>query len=772
MGHLPGLISDLALILITGAITTILFRKINQPLVLGYIIAGFIVGPHLSITPTVVDAENVETWADIGVIFLLFSLGLEFSFRKLKNIGGAASLTAGVEVVFILISGYLLGKAMGWSLMDSIFLGGMLASSSTTIISKAFDELSVKTQKYAGVVIGVLIVEDLVVIMIMVLLSTIAVTRDFQGMEMLVTVLKLSVFLVLWFIAGIFIIPTLLKKARKLLNDETLLILSVALCLVMVVVATKIGFSAELGAFIMGSILAETTSAQKIEHLIKPVRDLFGAVFFVSVGMLIDPALIIEYRWPILWVTLLVLGGKLLSTTAGALISGQSLKQSVQVGMSMSQVGEFAFIVASLGLSLGVTSEFLFPVAVGVSAVTTFTTPYMIKSSPALYSFLERKLPQSWIERIHNYSLRSQEIQAESSWKKIIKSYINIMLVNSMIVFAIFLLSVEMLLPFASELMNNSLLANLTVLVVALTAASPFLWAIMAKHPESLREKEVVLDRKYRNGPMVILAISRIILGIVIIGFLLDRMFSASVAFFVGMPVIILTVIIFSRGTRLFHRKLESVFHSNLNTGENETDRQGSHDHLQHQLRSHPGLEPWDVHLVDLEVPRNAPFIGKTLKELGWREKFGINIIYIKRGDRLIFAPGRYSCLHALDNVGIIGTDAQMQSFKPVFEAHEEIGADDQSNETIIIQSVAIGEESRFNGLELGKSGIRESTNGLVIGLEREGNRILNPDSSMMFKPGDIVWIAGERTKINRLMEEYSKKMNEPDNVHSINNNK
>lgn len=355
MGHLPSLIADLALILITGAITTLLFRKIKQPLVLGYIIAGFLVGPHLSLTPTVADTENIKILADIGVIFLLFSLGLEFSFKKLKRVGGTASITALVEILFITGAGYLLGKWMGWSVMDSLFLGGMLASSSTTIIIKAFDELNVKTMQYARVVFGVLIVEDIVVIVLMVLLSTLAVTNQFEGSEMLYTVTKLLFFLILWFMAGIFLLPTFLRKAKKLLDEETLLILSIGLCLGMVVIATQMGFSAELGAFIMGSVFAETTSAEKVEHLTKSVKDLFGAIFFVSVGMLIDPETIIEYRVPVLLVTLLVIFGKLFSTTAGALVSGQSLRQSVQIGMSMAQVGEFAFIVASLGLSLGVT---------------------------------------------------------------------------------------------------------------------------------------------------------------------------------------------------------------------------------------------------------------------------------------------------------------------------------------------------------------------------------------------------------------------------------
>ncbi|HNU16043.1 MAG TPA: cation:proton antiporter, partial [Chitinophagaceae bacterium] len=535
MEHLPGLIKDLALILITGAVTTILFRRIKQPLVLGYIIAGILVGPYIHFTPSVTDETNINTLAEIGVIFLLFSLGLEFSFRKLKRVGGAVTITAFVEIVVITLAGYLLGTWMGWSLMDSIFLGGMLASSSTTIISKAFDELKIKTEQYARVVVGVLIVEDLVVIMLMVLLSTVAVTKEIQGAEVLFSILKLMLFLVLWFIAGIFLIPTLLRRAKKMLNDETLLILSVGMCLGMVVLATKIGFSAELGAFIMGSILAETTSAEKIEHLIRPVKDLFGAVFFVSVGMMIDPAVMVEYRWPILWVTLLVLFGKFLSTSAGALMSGQPLKQSVQVGMSMAQVGEFAFIVASLGLSLGVTSNFLFPVAVGVSAITTFTTPYMIKFSPAVNSLVIRIIPASWTAALNSFTSGSQDIRAKSSWQKIINAYLRNVITNSILVIAIFTASIELLLPILEEYIPNPFFCNLALLFIALAFAAPFLWALMAKRFTNLVYRELWVDKKQYIGPMFLLEISRVIIGILIIGYLLDRLFSPSIAIIVGL---------------------------------------------------------------------------------------------------------------------------------------------------------------------------------------------------------------------------------------------
>lgn len=754
MGHLPKLIEDLALILVTAAITTLLFRKIKQPLVLGYIIAGLLVGPNLSVTPTVIDTANVKTLAEIGVIFLLFSLGLEFSFKKLMRVGGTASITAFVEIIFICCTGYMTGQLMGWSVMDSLFLGGMLASSSTTIIIKAFDELGIKTKQYARVVFGVLVVEDIVVILLMVLLSTVAVTKQFEGSEMLFTVGRLLFFLILWFIAGIFLLPTLLKKAKDLLDEETLLILAIGLCLGMVVIATQVGFSAELGAFIMGSILAETTKAEKVEHLIKPVKDLFGAVFFVSVGMLINPETIMEYRWPVIWVTLLVLFGKFLSTTLGALLSGQPLKQSVQVGMSMAQIGEFAFIVASLGLSLGVTSEFLFPVAVGVSAITTFTTPYMIRFSPQMYDLILKILPNRWIESLNQYANSAQKIQAESTWNKVLSSYINIAVTNGIIILAMMLLSINFLKPFLNANMENPMLASVIGIFISLGTASPFLWALMAKRPNNMDYKELWISKDYNRGPLYVIEIFRLIAGISILSFWVSRIFSGTIAIIIVVPLIVVIIYLFSKRIQKFYHRLEKRFITNLHAREIAAEE---NSHSEKLLREHfkpeSELAPWEAHMVDMEVKQNAEYIGKTLEELAWRENYGINIAYIKRGDKLIYAPGRFNKLLPFDQVGIIANDEQIQKFKPVFETTEVLDPTEYNVEDIIVQKIVVNEHNKLKGHTVRDSGIRERTNGLVIGIERNNQRILNPNSFTEFEWGDIVWIVGERKKIQKLHE-------------------
>ncbi len=752
MGHLPGLIEDLALILIAAAITTLIFRRLKQPLVLGYIIAGFLISPHLSLTPTVADTQNIETLAEMGVIFLLFSLGLEFSFKKLIRVGGSASITALVEIIFIMIAGFYLGRWMGWGQMDSLFLGGMLASSSTMITIKAFEELKIKTQQYVRVVFGVLVVQDIVVVLLMVLLSTVAVSRQFQGAEMIFTVAKLVFFLILWFITGIFLVPSLLRWAKKLLDEETLLILSLGLCLGMVVVATQVGFSAELGAFIMGSILAETTKAEKIEHLLKPVKDLFGAIFFVSVGMLIDPQAIIAYRWPVLWVTLLILFGKLFSTVLGALLSGQPLKQSIQVGMSMAQVGEFTFIVATLGLTLGVTSNFLFPVAVGASAITTFTTPYMIKFSEPLYQFVEKRMPESWLRKLHNYSSSTQNIQAENKWKTVMMSYLKIIVTNGIILLALMLVSIKFFIPFLNSNIDNNLLRSVIALVVTLGVASPFLWALMAKKPDKTAYRELWLQKKYSRGPLLILEISRVVAGILLIGFWVDRLFTTSIAILVAVPLIIVVLILFSNKIQRFYQRIEGRFLSNLNARQiEEKQRLRDEEIYKNRLRPPSDLSPWDAHMIGLEVNPHAGYIGKTLTELAWREKYGINIAYIKRGENLMYAPNRYTRLLPFDDVGIIATDDQMEKFKPVFEEAASLEIDEKRTEDIILQKMVVDEKNRLKGLTIRASSIRERTNGLVVGIERNGDRILNPGSDTTFEWGDIIWIVGEREKIKQL---------------------
>lgn len=744
MAHLPNLIQDLALILVAGGIVTLIFKKLKQPVVLGYILAGLLVGQHITFVPTVVDKENINILAEIGVIFLLFSLGLEFSFKKLVRVGGTATITAIVEIIGMMLIGYGAAKLLGWSSMDAIFLGGILSVSSTTIIIRAFEELGVKSKQFAGVVFGVLIIEDLVAILLLVLLSTLAVSRQFAGMEMVVSVLKLLFFLSLWFLAGIFLLPTFLKRIKKLLNEEMLLIVSLGLCLGMVVLATKVGFSPALGAFVMGSILAETTSAERIEHIIQPVKDLFAAVFFVSVGILINPGAIVEHKWVVLLLTVLTIVGKILSTSIGALLSGQPLKQSIQAGMSLAQIGEFSFIIATLGVTLKVTSDFLYPMAVAISAVTTFTTPYLIKFSEPVYNAINRILPERVRNSLNKYSTGAQDIQAESRWKSVLKSYGIIIGTNAIVIVAVALLTSTFLAPFINSKFASGWISKLITFIIALAVTMPFFWALISKKPSSSDYRDLWLDNKYNRGPLVIIEILRNLLAVFLFGLLVDRLFSSLIAFAVALPVMIVMVLVFSRRIQSFYHRIENRFLNNLNARDLEAVENNT------TPASNVNLSHWDAHLADFEVSPEASFIDKPLEELSWREQYGINIAFIKRGSKIIYAPSRDEKLFPYDEIGVIGTDEQMQHFRSIIDVEYD-DSGENATDNIILQKILVDEYTRLKGQTIRGSGIREKTNGLVFGIERNGKHLLNPASDVVFEWDDIIWLVGDRRKVSAL---------------------
>lgn len=741
MTHLPVLIADLGLILAAGGITTIIFKKIKQPLVLGYIIAGLLVGPHFKFIPTVSDNANITIWAEIGVIFLLFSLGLEFSFKKLVKVGGSSSITALVEIIGMCLIGYLAGKLMGWKTMDSIFLGAVLSVSSTTIIIRAFDELGVKHKKFANLVFGALIVEDLAAILIMVLLTTVAVSQQFAGADMLISILKLSFFLILWFLGGIFIIPTFLKLTKKLMNDEMLLVVSLALCLVMVILAVKVGFSPALGAFIMGSILAETTQAEKIEHLTKSVKDLFGAIFFVSVGMLIDPKILFAYWQPILIITGITIVGKLITTGSGALLSGQPLKTSVQTGLSLTQIGEFSFIIATLGLSLKVTSDFLYPITVAVSAITTFTTPYLIKYSENFYNFLAKIFPQRWLDAISRYSSSTEGITTLSDWKVLLRSYIVNTIIHSVIIIAIVFLASRYLHPFIENNITNGKNGVILSVIISFLIMSPFLWALSIKRIEKTAYSHLWLNKKYTRGPLIAIEIFRIALGIFFVGFLMYEFFDTWIAAGIALGLIILVMVIFSRKLQSFYERMENRFFYNLNARET--------------AKRQPEILPWDTHLLELTVAPESKLVGQTLVDLAVREKYGINIAMIERGKIMIPTPKRDERLYPNDKVLVIGTDDQLASVKNLFEG-DNVEIDEEGSfpkQDMSLQKIVINSKSPVFGQTIRDSGIREKTQGLVVGIERNGQRILNPDSNLVFENEDIVWIVGNNKRIPELLK-------------------
>ncbi len=732
MSHLPHLISDLGLILGAAAVITLIFKRLKQPLVLGYIVAGLLVGPNFNLFPTIVEIHSIQTWAEIGVIFLLFGLGLEFSFKKLVKVGGVAVVTALMGIGFTMGMGYAMGSLLGWASMDSLFLGGILAIASTTIIFRAFEELGVKSQKFTGVVMGVLVIEDLVAVVLMVVLSTVAVTRTFEGGTMMVSIFKLAFFLVLWFISGIFFLPSFLKAIRKLMSEETLLIVSLALCFLMVVLANQAGFSSALGAFIMGSILAETTKAEKIEHLLKPVKDLFGAIFFVSVGMLINVQTMIDYAWPITIATLILLIGKPTFVIIGALISGQPLKIAVQSGMSLSQIGEFSFIIATLGLSLNVTSDFLYPVAVAVSVLTTFTTPFMIRLSPAVHRLLENKLPNRLTNAINRYSAGTVEVKDTGDWKRLIRFYFMNMVVFSVIIATIILLSTQYILPLFSESSwSKALTATVTLVIL-----SPFLWALAFRRTQPQAYANVWV-KPVQRVPLVALMLLRILLALFFVGFLFGRLFSPWVAV-AGVLATLVILLAFSKKIREFYARIELRFLSNLNERDD-------------QQQAAPLLTPWDTHLAVFTLSAESHYIGKTLEESRIREEFGVNIAAIERGNHILNVPSRDQRLYPHDVISVIGTDDQLDNFRTHLESMIREPELMPTKQSVSLQHFVIQKESPLLGKTIRHSGIRERTKGLVVGIERKGERILNPESDLVFELKDIVWIVGNEKRIQVL---------------------
>lgn len=747
MSHLPTLIADLALILISASIITLLFKWLKQPLVLGYIVAGLLAGPYVHIFPTVGDIANINIWAEIGVVFLLFALGLEFSFKKLINVGSTAFITATTEVISMLLIGYMVGYLLGWGTMNSIFLGGMLSMSSTTIIIKAFDDLGLRSQRFTGIVFGTLVVEDLIAILMMVLLSTMAVSKDFVGEELLVSVLKVVFFLILWFLIGIFILPAFLKKAKKLMNNETLLIVSLGLCLGMVVLATYTGFSAALGAFIMGSILAETVEAEHIEHIIQPVKDLFGAIFFVSVGMLVNPAVLVEYAWPVIIITLVTIIGKAIFSSLGVLLSGESLNISIKSGFSLAQIGEFAFIIAGLGVSLKVLDPFISPIIVAVSVITTFTTPYFIRLANPFAEWLYKVLPPKVQEMLARYASGKKTVNHDSDWKKLLKNIVGRVIIYSVLLTAIWLLSVKTLYPAVSELFTPvTIWVNLAMCLATLLLMTPFLWALISnKYNSSAIFLKLWEDENYNHGRLVALVLFRVSVAIFFISAVVISYFHLNIGIGVVIAVAVVALILILREDLTQYSRLETHFLTNLNLREEVAKK---HHPLKTSFNSE--FNNKDIELTSVLVSPYSRHIGKSLGELSFRQKFGVNVVVIVRGDLKIYIPKSSERIYPQDKLAVVGTDQQLQKFRDEIESPQGVPGTEEMYQEMNLHSFTVNEAFHFLDKSIVQSRLGEKYDSIVVAIERNGE-LVPLDKDATFLLGDLVWFVGEREKIRQL---------------------
>ena len=752
MAELPDLIEDLALILVVAGVVTLIFKKLKQPLVLGYIVAGFLVSPNMPYTASVADMENVHLWADIGVMFLLFSLGLDFSFKKILKMGASPVISTCTTIFCMSMLGFSVGSFFGWERMDCIFLGGMLAMSSTTIIYKAFDDLGLRQQQFAGLVMSVLILEDILAIVMMVMLSAIA-QGNLEGSQMIESVMRIGFFLILWLIVGIFAIPLFLRTVRSLINAEVLLVVSLGLCCAMAVFSSKVGFSSAFGAFIMGSILAETVEAERIEKLVEPVKNLFGAIFFVSVGMLVDPKILVEYAIPIMLLVLTILIGQSVFGTFSFMLAGESLKSAMRCGFSMAQIGEFSFIIASLGLSLGVISDFLYPVVVAVSVITTFLTPYMIRLATPVYNNLEHRLPNKLINSLNSLSMNShQHMHGQNYWKKLLTQMTINTVVYSILTSAAIAVMFTFVLPFVRSLLPgwelhwyaNGVTGVLTVLVIA-----PFLRAMVMKKNRSPEFRALWAESNRNRLPLLFTILVRAIIAISFIFYICNYLSRFTNALMITIGVIVILLIIFSRWVKHRSITLERLFVQNLRSRDIAAQVYGKKRPLYADR-----LLDRDIHIADFEVPLDSKWMGQSLKQLNLGKKYGVHISSILRSGWRINIPDGDNVIFPGDILQAIGDDDQFSAFREALD-RERLGVDPDSEKRLMkLRQLVISGGSPFVGKTLIESGIRDHYSCMVIGLEEGKQNLSAFPPNRKFIEGDIIWVVGEEESLDTLIKE------------------
>jgi len=751
MESLPALFSDLALILVTAGITTVIFKWLKQPVVLGYIIAGFLIGPNFEWFPVINDHTSVETWSEIGMVFMLFGIGLEFSFKKLKKVGGTVGITALTELVTMCVVGFLLGKVLGWSQMDCIFLGAMLSISSTTIIAKAFDDMKLHREKFSGNVIGELVVEDLEAVLLMVILSTLAVSKTFDGMQLVTSMLKLGFFLLIWFIGGIFIVPTVLRWSRKFMSEETLTVFAVGLCFMMVVLANVAGFSSALGAFIMGSILAETLEAEMIHKVTTPIKNLFGAVFFVSVGMLVDPKILVEYWWQILVITGVLLLFKPMSNVAGRLIAGLGLKQAIQGGFCFCQIGEFSFIIASLGLSYGVIDEFLYPIIVSVSIITTFITPYAIKASLPTYRWLSGHFPEKWLNHLES---NDRGIKVKSGKKVSMASFVGRqvkhIIINVAIVIAVLFICFWIgfgVMKYVHGIWGIAISAAITLVLV-----SPFLWAIGFRHTLVKTTHKLMEHSRFNKTLILSIFILRFIIVWVVATAVMRHFFNAEFWSHLGVGApyfrfinvamaLVYTILLRVMSPAMkFYKRIEDNFQGNLNK------RQST------QVFAIPEILQENCHLQKMTLSPDSEYSGKLIKETDFRDNYNVSVVSVERGKQLFELPKSDFQLYPFDKITFVGHEDHLRLLVGKVEVFDDTLIQEHEESEVDLFNVQVRPNSPYVGVALRDSGLAENFDAMIIAIERDGHFILNPSARIAFQADDLVWFVAQKDKAEILM--------------------
>ncbi|MBO4587291.1 MAG: cation:proton antiporter [Bacteroidales bacterium] len=733
MAELNPLFRELALILVTAGVITVIFKWLKQPLVLGYIVAGFFIGPHFPWFPIIKGDENLTLWSEIGIVFLMFALGLEFSIKKLKKVGGTGAITAFTELALMFLIGNVVGRILGFSTMEGVFLGCMLSISSTTIIIKSFDDLKLKQQKFTSTVTGVLVVEDLIAVLLLVILGTLSVSKTFDGGQLGMKMLMLGFFLIVWFTFGIFLIPTFLRWMRRFMTEEILCIVAVGLCFGMVVLADAAGFSTALGAFVMGAILAETIEADVIHRVVTPIKNLFGAVFFVSVGMLVDPAVLAKYWLPVLVIALTVVLFKSLSATLGVVLSGRPLRTAMQSGFCFCQIGEFSFIIAGLGLSYGVIRGELYPIIVSVSIITTFVTPYMIKAGLPAYEFLWPRLPLRWREGLERYASQSKSSEPGLSVRQFMKKQFSSIVIYGVISVALLLLSMLLLKPLLNKIFVTSegmpsIWGNLVGLAVTISVMAPFLWALALKNLNRQKVKDLLEEYRYSQAVVVPVILLRYFLVILLLGIAIGRYISLAFGIILVLAIFMFIVVRFSGKVNGFYKHIETRFLTNFNSRQAQTS-----------FKIPPSME----HQFSMErvgVTQFSKYVGVTLLESGFRQNYGVNVVSIERGERVIDLPPKETVVMPLDRLTVIGTEEQISRFRSDLEVEPSILIRDHSDNELNIYRYVVVDTGPLVGKTLSHSDFQQRHHGMIIAIQRDTDYIVNPPASTVFQNGDIVW--------------------------------
>lgn len=764
MTHLPTIITDLSLILILASIFSVLCKILKQPVVLGYIVAGLLAGPHISLIPTV-QPENISTWADIGVIFLLFGMGLEFSFKKMMSIGKVGGKAMLFEVLTLSVFGFAIGRLMGWNFIDSMLLGGMLTMSSTAIIVKAFNDMGLQKEKFAGIVFGILVFEDLFAILLMVILSTFAVSRSFEGSELAMMVARLGFFLVMWFVCGIYLIPTLLKKIKKYLNSETLLLVAMGLCFLMVVLATKAGFSSALGAFIMGSILAETIELENIEKVIQPIKDFFGAIFFVSVGMMVDPQVLFDNFSTVIIIAAASIAGKMIFTTTGVRLAGESMKTAVQSGFSLAQMGEFSFIIASMGMSLGVTSASIYPIVIAVSVITTFTTPYTIKLALPAYHVLESVLPNSLTDKLNKREDKKAG-EKESQWKQLLMSYFFNLAIFSAICLSVYFVSAAFLLPLCANF-DNLDFGHIIFSFVSIIAMSPFLIGMVRNRG---RQSFLFLSlwSSHNNNRYFLTAMIglRWVVAIVFLFMTIKLYWNISSVVIVVVALVVFAFIFQNKNLQKGYWKLEARFVKNFNQRQIEMrlNQNSKQEGNMHELDNLHWIDK-NLYVSTYLVQKGGVVENKTLKELNLRKVYDIIIVAVTRNGKQINFPDGDFRLEVNDTLLALGQIQKLKNaqidykgidldYSKVINLHDfTLKQQSDKHSSIKCMTFIIGENSSWIDKNLYDAQLNRKTNCLVVGIERGDIPIPNPSSHVRFKKDDMVWVMGDDKSLYKLLE-------------------